>query len=447
MIFKDRRDAGRKLGERLASMAITDALVLGLPRGGIPVAFEVARALDAPLDVLIVRKLGVPYQPELGFGAIAEGGVTVINEPLMERAGITEAQFESVVADETEELERRVARYRGDRPLERVRGKTAVLVDDGLATGYTARAGLAALKELGAKRVILAVPGGSPESVKAIGREVDDVVCLDAPAQMMAVGQFYQDFRQTTDQEVTDLLSEANPDRSAPGGGPGQSSGPIEREVVIEAGSGVTLAGNLTLPASPVGIVVFVHGSGSSRNSPRNVAVARSLNEVGLGTLLFDLLTDSEAADRQNVFDISLLATRLRAATDWLDSDPALAGLPTGFFGASTGAAAALVAAADLGKKVSAVVSRGGRPDLAGAALGRVVAPTLLVVGGADLQVLELNREAEALMTCPRELVVIPGATHLFEEAGTLEEVARLAGLFFTRCLSSAAGVALAAEA
>jgi dienelactone hydrolase len=180
-------------------------------------------------------------------------------------------------------------------------------------------------------------------------------------------------------------------------------------------------------------MVIFVHGSGSGRLSPRNAAVAQQLRAAGLGTLLFDLLTEAEAADRRNVFDIDLLSERLLAATVWLSRQPETAGLPLGYFGASTGAAAALKAAAASPIDIAAVVSRGGRPDLAGHALRRVRAPTLLLVGSRDPVVLDLNQMALAQLTCFARLVVIPGASHLFEEPGTLEEAGRLAAAWFVR--------------
>ncbi len=194
------------------------------------------------------------------------------------------------------------------------------------------------------------------------------------------------------------------------------------------------LHGQLSLPEEPGGLVLFAHGSGSSRFSPRNRFVADLLNEEGLGTLLFDLLTEQEAADRVNVFDCELLASRVLAAVHAMLRDPRTASLPLGIFGASTGAAAALIAAARE-RHVKAVVSRGGRPDLAGRWLARVEAATLLIVGGEDRDVLELNREAEEALDCEKQLAVIPRATHLFEEPGTLEEAARLAADWFTRCL------------
>ena len=200
----------------------------------------------------------------------------------------------------------------------------------------------------------------------------------------------------------------------------------LRRTVSIDAGS-VSLSGDLVVPDDARAIVVFAHGSGSSRLSPRNVAVADRLNGAGLATLLLDLLTPREAADRARVFDIELLATRLVAAAGWVRSQPELAERPLAFFGASTGAAAALVAAAALGDDVAAVVSRGGRPDLAGDALKQVRAPTLLIVGGEDPHVLELNRAAARKVRAETRIVVIPGAGHLFEEHGALERVAGLA--------------------
>lgn len=204
-----------------------------------------------------------------------------------------------------------------------------------------------------------------------------------------------------------------------------------EAQAVIEC-AGHRLEGELVVPPHPAGIVLFAHGSGSSRLSPRNQQVAQALQHAGLATLLFDLLEDCEAIDRRNVFDVELLAGRLAAAADWVRQQPALTKLPLGFFGASTGAAAALIAAASSSQPVSAIVSRGGRPDLAEAWLEQVTAPTLLIVGGEDDQVIEMNRSALARLPCPARLEIVPGATHLFEEPGALEEVARLAVQWFS---------------
>lgn len=207
-----------------------------------------------------------------------------------------------------------------------------------------------------------------------------------------------------------------------------------EIPVVIPAGS-ARLRGDLGLPGTPQGVVLFAHGSGSGRFSPRNRFVAEWLQAGGLVTLLLDLLEDEEARDRRKVFDIDLLADRLLAASAWLAADDRTRGLPLGYFGASTGAGAALQAAARGPAGVAAVVSRGGRPDLAASDLPRVAAPTLLIVGGEDFPVIEMNREALALLSCPKQLVIVPGATHLFEEPGTLEQVAVLARDWFVTYL------------
>lgn len=207
---------------------------------------------------------------------------------------------------------------------------------------------------------------------------------------------------------------------------------PVPRPIVLPDGR----EGLLTVPARLRGLVVFAHGSGSNRLSPRNTAVARDLQERGFATLLCDLLTEAEALDRHNVFDIPLLAGRLGDVIAWALTEPVLTGLPLGLYGASTGAAAAIMAAVNCPDEVRAVVSRGGRPDLAGAALPHLRAPTLLVVGGDDTEVIVLNRMAREQMSCESELLIVPGASHLFEEPGTLEQVSRAAVLWFERHLS-----------
>jgi len=212
---------------------------------------------------------------------------------------------------------------------------------------------------------------------------------------------------------------------------------PLPQEIEILP---LGLKGLLSVPNGASGIVLFAHGSGSSRLSPRNAQVARAFNEAGLATLLFDLLLPSEAIDRHKVFDIPLLAGRLEEALDWIEEEDGTTDFRVGLFGASTGAAAALTAAARRPELVSAVVSRGGRPDLAADALATVLAPTLLVVGERDTVVIELNRRAMAQLSCPTRLEIVPGATHLFEEPGTLDQVVSLATAWFTQYLEKSPG-------
>ena len=475
MFFENRVDAGRRLASLLDAYAKRkDVIVLGIPRGGVPVAFEVAAALSAPLDIFVSRKLGVPGQEELAFGAIASGGVRILDRELIEAVGITHADVERITANVRKELERRERVYRGGRQPLIVQRKTAILVDDGIATGSSMRAAIEALRQMKPARVVVAVPVAPLHTCNRLRFEVDELICPYKPESFYAIGQFYDDFSQVSDAEVTELLQravrpaesptsplapvtdvveeaslESFPASDAPGwtqaqeesamipGRKSQRNG-IEVEIGIEAGR-VVLEGILELPQDTRGVVLFAHGSGSGRHSPRNQYVARVLRSAGIGTLLFDLLTREEELKDQVTaelrFDIPFLANRLKDATQWLMLRPDMKGMRLGYFGASTGAAAALVAAAELPYAVEAIVSRGGRPDLAGKALPAVAAPTLLIVGGDDEPVIGMNQDALAELRCEKKLVIVPGATHLFEEPGALEEVARLAAEWFTQYL------------
>jgi len=408
MIFQDRLDAGRRLAARMNYLRGQDVVVLGLPRGGVPVALEVAKGLGVPLDVIVVRKLGVPSQPELAMGAVSEGGVLVANDEIVRMIRISPEEFTLVAARERDEVERRAKTFRGDRAQVSLTGRIALVVDDGIATGSSAQAACKVARALGAAKVLLAAPVGSANAVRLLSKDADEVICLQIPEMFFAVGEWYHDFSATSDEEVADLLREA------------------AKRIPSKPS-----AGDLTVPEAALGVVIFAHGSGSSRHSPRNLAVAASLNRVGLATLLFDLLTPEEEADRSNVFDIELLARRLLDATHWLRRQTGMIDLPIGYFGASTGAAAALWAAADPHAEITAIVSRGGRSDLAGSRLPRVRAATLLIVGGRDEVVIELNRQAQMKLRCENQLVIVPGATHLFEEPGALERVAELASDWF----------------
>ena len=209
-LFQDRREAGRLLATKLMQYAnLPDVIALALPRGGVPVAYEVARALGAPMDVFIVRKLGLPGHEELAMGAVASGGVRVLNDALVKALGIPNYVIAAVTAREQEELVRREGLYRGDRPPPDVRNRTAILVDDGLATGASMQAAIAALRQLQPARIVVAVPTASPETCEALKIEVDDVVCATTPEPFRAVGLWYEDFSQTTDEEVKELLGRA----------------------------------------------------------------------------------------------------------------------------------------------------------------------------------------------------------------------------------------------
>ena len=453
-LFRDRRDAGQKLARHLRRYADASPIVLGLPRGGVPIAYEVARALGAPLDVCVVRKIGAPFEPELGIGAVAEDDAVWVNREAMALVGVSERELRQLIAEKRAEVEERVRRFREGAPPIDVRGRLVLVVDDGIATGGTAHAAIVTLRARGADRIVLAVPVGAAESLGELASVADEVVCPHPEQVFYAVGQWYEDFEATTDDDVVELLRRAKAERAQQIASPTTASGPssqplsarmretMRRNVQIPVGDRM-LEGQLTVPALAKGLVLFAHGSGSGRHSPRNQYVAGQLQELGLATMLLDLLTQEEetidALTGHLRFDIGLLASRLVAATEWSRLERETRTLDLGYFGASTGAAAALIGAAERPEMVHAVVSRGGRPDLAEPWLPRVKAPTSFIVGGNDVDVVALNQDAFDLLECPKQLEIIPNATHLFPEPGALERVAELAGAWFTRYLGGRA--------
>jgi putative phosphoribosyl transferase len=419
MIWKNRKQAGEFLAKKLLKFKNTHSIVLALPRGGVPVAAEIATALDVPMDVLIVRKIGAPFQEELAVGALCEENENPLwNTSILLNTGLEPNDLNDTIEVEQRKIRQQIKIFRAGRKLPSMKGKIAIVVDDGLATGATVTAAIDYLKKMGALQIIVAVPIAAASSARQIRRKVDELIALEEREDLFSVGSWYQDFSQVSDHEVRDLLK-------------GHQENDEIRKVTRSIGipiDQIHLDGDLTTFPSMKALIVFAHGSGSSRKSPRNQQVARELNNAGFGTLLFDLLTNQEAQDRKNIFDIEFLSNRLVSATQWIHGQPGLEEIPVGYFGASTGAGAAIRATAKLtyGGHIYAIVSRGGRPDLAGQALTQVRIPTLLLVGGNDFDVIELNRQAQRHLV-NSELSIIPAATHLFEEPGTLDEVSRQA--------------------
>lgn len=444
-LFRDRREAGEVLARLLAPFRAADPVVVGLTRGGIPVAYEVARELDAPLDACVVRKLGAPMDPELGIGAVSEDDAIHVDRKTTALLGVEDGQLAELVAAKRKEVEERIRQFRHGRPPVDVRNRTVLLVDDGIATGGTCHAAIRSLRSRGARHIVLAVPVGSTTSLEALGSVADEVVCPHRDDALIAVGLYYDDFEATTDDDVVAILELARIERERDTSQRRASERvrvTLDRNVRIPAVDG-TLEGRLTMPPGALGIVVFAHGSGSGRLATRNLFVAGELQKEGLGTLLLDLLTAPEEREDARTgklrFDVGLLASRLVVATDWLVEQADTRALPIAYFGASTGAAAALVAAAERPRVVRAVVLRGGRTDLAARSLGDVHAPTLLVVGGADPDVLRSNREALSELGCVKELEVLDDMTHSFEEPGALDHVARSAARWLLHHLAKPA--------
>ncbi len=425
MYFVDRSDAGRRLAARLLAHRGPEVVVVGLPRGGVPVAAEVARALGAPLDVIVVRKVGVPGQPELAVGAVGEGDVLVVDDEVRRLTGVSDDALAHAETRARAELDDALARFRGGRAAMALTGRTVIVVDDGVATGSTARAACRVARARGAARVVLAVPVAPAGWIDRMGDAADEYVAVMAPADLQSVGQAYHEFEPVDDALVRACLRDPGAD---------DPTLVCDRDVTVRIGE-LALRGCLRVPERAIGTVVFAHGAGSSHASPRNRYMAAVLNQARVATLLVDLLAADEARDRTTGFDIPLLGARIVGASRWVREEPGLADLPLGYVGASTGAPAAFWAVAEGGSDAVAVVSRGGRADLAHEWLGRVRCPTLLIVGGHDDQVLALNREAMFHLHGEVRLAVVPGATHLFAEPGALDLAAGLARDFLVRHL------------
>lgn len=423
-MFLDRLSAGKELARELRSRVVDDPVVLALPRGGVPVGSAIAAELHAPLDILIVRKLASPHRPEFALGAVGEFGICIVDEELQSRLGIDEHELAMITNENRLEIERRSEEYRAGESMMSVAGRHVIIADDGAATGSTAFVAVKTIRALAPKSITIALPTASAQAVRRLKEIADDVVCLEVPEDFGSVGSRYVHFDQVDDDEVRSWLRESAID--------GRRGEPfIRSDADIPLPGGVHLSGQLRVPHNARALVIFAHGSGSSRYSVRNQYVARRLERAGFATLLFDLLTEGEAASPAFVFNVDLLGERLRVAKRWASSRHETRGLPVCYFGASTGAAAALNASVG-DSDVVAIVSRGGRPDLAVGSLPNVTAPTLLIVGEHDVDVMDLNIDAKRQMSGEVVLDRIPDATHLFAEAGALEVVTRDAIAWFS---------------
>jgi putative phosphoribosyl transferase len=407
--FRDREDAGRRLAQLLVGKKIEHPIVLGIPRGGVPVALEVARALRGELGVVVARKLRAPGQPELAIGAVSSTGVAYINHRLAEECGADERYLADEQARQTEEASRREAEFDGHRHAP-VSGRTVIVVDDGIATGATAIAALRSMRWAGAKRVIFAVPVGPPETIETMRREADEVYCLAVEPDFFAIGQFYADFRPFENDEVRKVLDEFERGASA-----------VQRRRATIRRDGVNLAALLAVPpgsgASPC--VVFIHGLGSGKDSPRNTVIAERLLDAGFATLLFDLSGHGESDDDPRGDEA--FGDDLTAVYNWVQAQPGI------------DATQLMLAGSSMGGVVAAEAVRGGRlkpppvavvlraPPVGPGDLDTITTPTLVVVGSHDPLLATVEMAAAASPAA--RLSVIPRAGHLFEEPGALDEV------------------------
>ncbi|MEU3018611.1 MULTISPECIES: phosphoribosyltransferase family protein [unclassified Nocardiopsis] len=399
--FTDRSEAGRRLAERVRPHAVNDPIVLALARGGVPVGAELAERLDADFDVLVVRKIGLPGHPETGVGAIAEDGQILYDDLALARMRVPRQALSGTVESERDELDRRRRAYRGKRPFPDVAGRDCVVVDDGVATGGTARAALRMLRQAGPARLVLAVPVAAPEALEALREDADDLVVLTAPENFQAVGEWYREFDQLSDSDVVSILSERERLRR------GEE---VPRAVRVRAGR-VLLDGELTVPSAPRGAVVMAFGDGYG--DPRWRAGASALRRSGYATLLLDVLTAEERAarggDGGTETDPGALGERLGAAVSWVRGSTEAAEGPVGLLGSGEAASAALVTAAEHPRDVAAVVVHGGRADLAEPHLSSVRAPTLILLESGDSFVRELGEWTRGRLGGPSELRVVSG--------------------------------------
>lgn len=404
--YRNREDAGQQLGDVLVSMGYRNAVVLGIPRGGVPVAAEVARKLDGQLGVVVARKLRAPAQPELAIGAVTADGATWINEPLAEDCRADQRYLDKEIAIQIAEAKHREDAFDGHRrpPVE---GRVVVIVDDGIATGATAIAAARSMRKSAAKEVVLAVPVAPPDTVHALRNEFDAIICPRIERDFWAIGQFYDDFRQVGDDQVKAMLERfaAQPDTIE-----GRA-----RRGTIE------LAARLRVPAPGAPLVTFVHGLGSSKDSPRNVVIAERLFDNGFATLLFDLSGHGDSGPGREG-DIGAYVQDLGAAVTWAEAQGAADTQRNAIAGSSLGAVVALRATLEGVVRPAALVLRA--PPIRPEEYAGLDVPTLVIVGSAD-QLASWAREAAR--TCPAiELRVVPGAGHLFEEKGTLAEATRI---------------------
>jgi len=432
MYFRDRKDAGEQLAAVLKQKGYVDAVVLGIPRGGLPVATEVARAVGGILAVVVARKLGAPGNPELAIGATTASGITYINEGVARAVGASQAYIDAEKLRQVLEAQRREELFDGHR-RPGLKDRTVIVVDDGVATGATAIAAIRATKAEGAKRVVIAVPVGPPEMIDLLGKEADEVVCLESDPGFWAVGQYYDNFDQVSDDDVRALLDAY----AAPPPAPDSTHVTIKRNQI-------NLAGILTTPAGagPFPLVIFVHGLGSGKDSPRNVTIAAHIVDSGIATLLFDLSGHGESLPDPHD-GLGAYVADLQAAFAWATVAPQVKNDAIGIAGSSLGATIAVKALIEGHVKPRTMVLRA--PPVEPEDFRRIDVPSLVLIGSLD----PLRSDVEWGATpCPQlTLSVVQGASHLFEEPGTLEQALRLTVGWFVQHLLQAPVTSKAAPA
>jgi putative phosphoribosyl transferase len=457
-MIQNRSSAARDLARALLKYRKQpNVVVLAVACGGVPVAAGIARELHAPLDLMLVHKLGTPAHGEVAMGAVASGGVRLVNRQIVRALEVSPQELECMAARVGTELEQCLAGFRGTRGLPALEDRCVILVDDGVSTGSTMQAAIAALRARAPARIVAAVPVGPVEAISQLRREADEVVCLATPTPFGSIGRWYEEFPEVSAEEVRRLLAERwdEEERRASAGcvRPRQvypepiAQTPTARvrsasSVRLHSGTGL-LEGTLVVPDPVQGLIVVVKGSAADPFNSRACAFAELLEEHGYATLQFNFLgTDEERADpvRDEVrSDVAQIAERLGRVLDWVAHEPHVQELPVGIFATSVGVAAALRLTAERPAAAAAIVSLSGRPELAGAFITKVTAPVLYLLGGHDERALALNVEAAVRMRTPHRVEVVPGAGALFDEPGKLAQAATHAAAWFERHLVQSA--------
>ncbi|UOE21665.1 phosphoribosyltransferase [Thermobifida halotolerans] len=421
--FPDRTVAGHRLAERLRTVAGTAPVVIALPRGGVVVGAELARRLHAPLDVAVVARIGLPEYPGVELGAVTEDGHVCYDDAALARLRLSRNRLSDVVAEARSGTERRRRAYRGSRTMPRLAGRDVVVVDDGAATGGTARAALRMVRRQRPARVVLGLPVASDTAMENLRAEADHIVALAVPDHFHSLERWYRDFGELDDGQVSALLAEHR-DLGEAGDSRHRARVPV---------GGAELDGDLVVPSVVRGTVVLASGHG--RLTPHNQAIGTVLRAAGYATLLLDLLTPVETGAERAEAAPGVLGERLAAGVRWLRRTPTVADAPVGLLGTGKAAPGVLDAAARLPDDVSAVVTHGGRVDLAEDALSRVRAPTLVLVQGADSFVRELAEWTVGRLSVPTDLEVVAGAEQLLHQPEEWRRVGVRAAEWFDRHL------------
>ena len=406
--FENREHAGKTMAETLMQYKHLNPVVLALPRGGVPIAFEIANQLQAPLDVILVKKIGAPGHEEFAIGAVAEDEKPILNHKVIKQYQFNPEEIENIIGNRITEIRNRSKTYRKLTKKIPLEGRNVIVVDDGLATGATMLAAVRWLRTQKINKIIVAVPVSSKEAASEIKKLVDEFISLHTPENFIAVGMWYKDFPQVSDEEVLRLLSNKIIKPRI-----------IPYNVIIED-ENIKLQGIVRIPQNAKGIILFAHGGNGIHKHQIDVFMANSLNNSGFATLLINLLTESESLDQKSAFNVELLTKRLLVATRWVKANHA--GLAIGYFGTSIGTAAAIKASKDR-LDIFAIVSLTGRPDLAHEVLAKTYAPALLMAGANDKTNIPYNKMAKEELTNAK-IVLIPHVAQDFEDPETLKQIA-----------------------